>query len=51
MDGTPNNVDYITEVVNIMVQYRGHSEQATFHVTGISQTTISLNVQGQMEVN
>ena len=34
-DGTLNQASYITEVTNLMGQYGGHSEQATFHVTGI----------------
>src|SRR5882672_10718538 len=35
VDGTLNDAGYITEVINLMVQYGDHSEQATFHFTGI----------------
>jgi len=33
--GNLNKASYITEVVDLIVQYGGHSEQATFHVTSI----------------
>jgi len=36
IDGTPNEAGHITEVVDLIVQYKDHSEQVTFHVTGIS---------------
>ena len=26
VDGTPNKVGHITEVINLIVQYKGHSE-------------------------
>ena len=42
VEGTLNEADYITKVIDLIVQYGDHSEQATFHVTGISQTTIIL---------
>src|SRR5882672_5650599 len=40
VDGTLNDAGYLTEVVDLMVQYRDHLEQATFHVTGIGRMTI-----------
>src|SRR5882672_11087149 len=42
VDGTLNDAGYITKVVNLMVQYRDHSERATFHVMGIGRMTIIL---------
>jgi len=35
IDGTPNEARHITEVIDLMVQYKDHSEQATFHITSI----------------
>src|SRR5882724_6323930 len=51
VDGTPNEAGHITEVVDLIVQYKDHSEQATFHVTGISRTTIILGHTWLMEHN
>src|SRR5882672_8443464 len=51
VDGTLNNAGYITEVVNLMVHYGDHSEQATFHVMGIGQTTIILRHTWLVEHN
>src|SRR5882672_4903098 len=42
---------YITEVVNLIVQYEGHLEHATFHFTGIGQTTIILGHMWLVEHN
>src|SRR5882724_13243652 len=46
-----NEVGYITEVIDLIVQYGDHSERATFHVTGISQTTIILRHMWWVEHN
>src|SRR5882724_5478875 len=46
-----NEVGYITEVIDLIVQYGDHSERATFHVTGISQTTIILRHMWLVEHN
>ena len=51
VDGTLNESGYITEVVDLIIQYKGHSERATFHITGISQTTIILGHMWLMEHN
>src|SRR5882724_3669952 len=51
VDGTPNEVGHITKVVNLMVQYKDHSEQATFHIMGIGRTTIILGHTWLMEHN
>src|SRR5882724_7330749 len=40
VDGTPNEAGHITEVIYLIVQYKNHLEQATFHVTGIGCTMI-----------
>src|SRR5882724_3907876 len=51
MDGTPYKVGHITKVVDLIVQYKDHSDWATFHVTGIGQTTIILGHTWLMECN
>jgi len=51
VDGTLNKVGYITEVVDLIVQYGDHLERATFHITGISQTTIILRHMWLVEHN
>src|SRR5882672_9817700 len=51
MDGTLNDAGYITEVIDPMVHYGDHSERATFHVTGIGQTTIILGHMWLVEHN
>src|SRR5882724_8891994 len=51
VDGTPNKAGHITEVVDLIVQYKDHSEQATFHVMGISRTMIILGHTWLMEHN
>src|SRR5882724_2308502 len=51
VDGTPNEAGHITEVVNLIVQYKDHSERTTFHITGISRTTIILGHTWLMEHN
>src|SRR5882724_6240974 len=50
-DGTLNDAGYITEVVDLIVQYGDHSEQSTFHVTGIGRTTIILGHTWLVEHN
>jgi len=51
VDGTLNKTGYMNEVINLIVQYGEHSERATFHVTGISQTTIILGHTWLVEHN
>src|SRR5882724_3066322 len=51
VDGTPNEVGHITEVVDLIVQYKDHSKWVTFHVMGIGQTTIILGHMWLMEHN
>src|SRR5882724_10657497 len=51
VDGTPNEAGHITEVVDLIVQYKDHSKWATFHVTGIGRTTIILGHMWLMEHN
>ena len=36
VDRTLNEAGYITEVVDLIIQYKSHLERATFHITGIS---------------
>ena len=40
VDGSPNEARYITEAVDLMVQYKDHSEDCSFHITSIGWTTI-----------
>jgi len=40
-----------TKVLNLLVQYGDHSEQATFHVTGIGRMTIILRHTWLIEHN
>src|SRR5882724_533616 len=35
VNGTPNEAGHITKVIDLMVQYKDHSEWATFHITSI----------------
>ena len=35
VDGTLDEVGYITEIINLIVQYGDHLDRAIFHVTGI----------------
>jgi len=51
VNGTPIEARHITEVIDLMVQYKDHSEWATFHITSISQTTIILGHMWLMEHN
>src|SRR5882724_5396355 len=51
VDGTPNEAGHITEVVDLIVQYKDHSEWATFHIMGIGRTTIILGHTWLMEHN
>src|SRR5882724_9157686 len=51
VDRTPNEAGHITEVVDLIVQYKDHSEWATFHVTGIGRTMIILGHTWLMEHN
>ena len=43
IDGTPNEAGHITEVVNLIVQYKDHSKWVTSHVISISQTMVYCN--------
>src|SRR5882724_10927549 len=51
VDGTPNEAGHITEVVDLIVQYKDHSKWVTFHITGIGRTTIILGHTWLMEYN
>src|SRR5882724_7718407 len=51
MDGTPHEAGQITEVIDLIVQYKDHFESATLHVTSIGQTTIILKHNSLMEHN
>jgi len=51
MDGTLHEAGYITKVVDLIVKYGDHLKRATFHVTGISQTTIVLSHTWLVEHN
>jgi len=51
INGIPNEAGHITKVVDLIVQYKDHSEQVTFHVTSISQTMIILGHTWLMEHN
>src|SRR5882724_4888120 len=51
VDGTPNEAGHITEVVDLIVQYKDHSKRATFHIMGIGRTTIILGHTWLMEHN
>src|SRR5882724_5461142 len=51
IDGTPNEVGHITQVVDLIVQYKDHSEQVTFHVMGIGRTMIIPGHMWLMEHN
>src|SRR5882724_7108119 len=49
VDGTPNEAGHITEVIDLIVQYKDHSEQAIFHIMGIGCTMIILGHTWLME--
>src|SRR5882724_6480942 len=51
VDGTLNKAGYITEVINLIVQYGDLSERATFHVKGMGRTTIILRHTWVVEHN
>jgi len=51
VDRTPNKVGHITEVIDLIVQYKVHLEWATFHVMGIGHTTIILGHTWLMKHN
>jgi hypothetical protein len=44
VDGTPNEAGSITEVIEMMLQYREHSEKAVFAVTGIGKQDVILGL-------
>jgi hypothetical protein len=44
VDGTPNEAGPITEVVDIILCYKGHSERAIFAVTTIGQEDVILGL-------
>ena len=37
VDGTPNEAGSITEVVNLLLHYKNHSEQTTFYITNLGK--------------
>src|SRR5882724_11342721 len=51
VDRTHNEAGHITEVINLIVQYKDHSEWVTWNVTSISQTTVILGHTWLMEHN
>src|SRR5882724_4287293 len=51
IDGTPNEGRHITEVIDLIVQYKDPSEQATFHFPSISRTMVILGQKWLMEHN
>jgi len=42
MDGTPNEQGAICNVVNVVLQYRDHTKQAQFAVTGLGKSQMIL---------
>ena len=42
MDGTPNEAGSITEVVNLILHYKNHSERTTFCVTSLGKQKLIL---------
>ena len=51
VDRTLNKAGYITEVIDLIVQYGDYSESPTFHVTGIGQMIIILGHTWLVEHN
>ena len=51
VDGTPNEAGPITEVVDIILRYKGHSERAVFAVTAIGQEDVILGLPWLKEHN
>ena len=51
VDGTPNEAGHITEVIDLIVQYKDHSKWVMFHVTSIGQTMIILRHTWLMKYN
>jgi hypothetical protein len=51
VDGTPNEAGCITEVVELIVRYEKHSEQALFAVTGLGRQNLSLGITWLKEHN
>jgi len=51
MDGTPNEAVHITEIVDLIIQYKNHSERSSFHVMSIGQTPVILGHMWVMEHN
>ena len=42
VDGTPNEAGSITEVVNLLLHYKNHSEQTTFYITNLGKQKLLL---------
>ena len=42
VDGTPNEAGSITEVVNLILHYKNHSERTTFAVSGLGKQKLIL---------
>ena len=51
IDGTPNEEGHITDVIDLIFQYKNHSEWATSHITIIGWMTIILGHSWPMEHN
>src|SRR5882672_9058857 len=51
MDGTLNEARYIMEIVDLIFQYKDHSEQSSFYVTSIGWTPVILGNTWLMEHN
>ena len=51
MGRTPNEASHIMEAVDLIVNYKDHCEQSTFHVMGIGQTMVILGHTWLMEHN
>ena len=41
-DGSPNEIGKITEAINLVVQYKGHSSQSKFYISSIGHKAIVL---------
>jgi hypothetical protein len=44
VDGSPNEAGSISEVVEVVLRYRDHSEQATFAVTSLGRQDLILSL-------
>ena len=50
-DGSPNKIGRITEVINLIVQYKGHKSQSKFYVSSVGHKAIVLGHTWLMEHN